>query len=153
MNDPISYTSTSPRYGLPLLFAGQAQKEFYVNEAHAIADALLHPAIEGEADSPPTPPQEGECWLVGSAPTSDWADHAGDLACYQAGTWIFVTPRDGMRLLDQQDGQDIRYRNGSWQRPPAPTEPSGGTTVDSEARTAIVELVDALISAGILPES
>jgi hypothetical protein len=84
MPDPISFTSTSPRHELPFLFAGQSQKELTVNEAHARIDALLHPAIEGIADDPPGSPDEGECWLVDAVPTGDWADHEGELACYQA---------------------------------------------------------------------
>jgi hypothetical protein len=56
MSDPISFTSSAPRFGIPFLFAGQAQ---YVNEAHALVDLLLHPAIESETDTPPSAPQEG----------------------------------------------------------------------------------------------
>ena len=152
MSDPIVFTSASPRHGLPLLFAGQAQKEFFVNEAHALVDALLHAAIEGEADAPPSPATEGECWLVGVTPTGAWADHAGALASYQAGGWIFAAPRDGMRLLDTTTGQEIRYRDG-WQRPATPPAPAGGATVDSEARAAIAELVEVLIASGILAQS
>lgn len=152
MTDPLAFTSVSPRYALPLLFAGQAQKELFVNEAHALTDALLHPAIEGEADDPPASPAEGECWLVGPAPTGAWEDHAGRLACLQAGSWIFATPRDGMHVLDRTTGQSIRFLDG-WHRPVLPEAPSGGSTVDSEARAAIAELVDILIASGILPGS
>jgi hypothetical protein len=152
MSDPITFTSASPRYGLPLLFAGQSQKEFFVNEAHALTDALLHPAIEGEANAPPAAPVEGECWLVGAAPTGQWAGQAGRLASHQAGTWVYATPRDGLRLLDRSTGQEIRYRSG-WQRPNAPAAPTGGTTVDAQARAAIAGLIAALVASGILPEA
>ena len=151
MPDPISFTSASPRYALPLLFSGQVQREHFVNEAHALVDALLHPAVEGTADAPPAGPDDGECWLVGDEPTGAWADHAGALASYLAGDWIFAAPRDGLEMLDRSTGQRIRYRGG-WQRSGTPAEPSGGTTVDAEARAAIAELIEVLIVAGILAQ-
>ena len=150
MSDPFLFDSTSPRYGLPLLFAGQSQKEVFVNEAHALTDSLLHCAIEGEASAPPPAPIEGEAWLVGAAPGGDWTGQAGRLACRQGGNWLFVTPRDGLRLLDRSTGQERRFF-GSWRFPAAPLEPIGGSTVDAEARAVIVQLIAALKDAGVYP--
>lgn len=152
MPDPVSFTSASPRHALPFLFAGQAQKEFTVNEAHARIDALLHPAIEGIAYDPPASPDDGECWLIDAGPTGDWADHEGEIACYEAGGWIYIPPRDGMHVLDRATGQLMLYRGG-WTIATAPAVPTGGATVDAEARAAIADLIAALADAGILPGS
>ena len=152
MPDPIAFDSTSPRFALPLLFAGQAQKEAFVNKAHALTDALLHCAIEGEAATPPTTPVEGTNWLVAASPTGAWAGQAGTIACRQAGNWLFVAPRDGMILLNRANGQQRRYF-ASWLAPSAPAAPSGGSTVDAEARTVITALVAALRLAGIFPQN
>lgn len=149
MPDPISFTSASPRFGLPFLFAGQAQKEFFVNEALARLDALLHPSVLGESGSPPASPQDGDCWIVGSSPTDEWIDHAGDLACRQSGNWLFAEPQTGMRVHDIAAGQDAFF-DGGWTRVPAIAAPSGGATQDVEARSAITALIAALVSAGIL---
>ena len=128
---------------------GQAQKEVFVNEAHALVDALLHCAIEAEDSSPPASPVDGGNWLVGAAPTGDWAGHAGELACRQAGNWIFVAPQDGMRVFDRARQQFLVYAGG-WQAPSTPAQPTGGTVVDVEARAAIASLEIVLRHAGII---
>ena len=151
MADPIVFDTATPRFALPLLFAGQAQKEAFVNEAHALADALVHCAIEGESAAPPATPTDGTAWLVAARGTGDWTGHDGKLAMRQSGNWLFVAPRDGMRLLDRSTGQDRRFLAG-WQAPAAPLEPSGGSVVDSEARVAIVALVEALRTAGVFSD-
>lgn len=150
MPDPITFDSTSPRFALPLLFAGQAQKESFVNEAHALTDALLHCAIEGEAATPPATPVEGTNWLVAASPTGAWAAQQGKIACRQAGNWLFVVPRDGMRLLDRSSGQEKHYF-AEWQVPVAPATVTGGSTIDTQARAAIADLISALRIAGIFP--
>jgi hypothetical protein len=134
------------------MLSGQAQKEFYVNEAHALADALLHAACEGEASAPPANPVEGQAWLVGAGATGAWAGADGKLASYQSGNWLFVVPNDGIRVFDRSTGQTVIYRGG-WQRPPTPAAPSGGTTIDTEARAAVAALVDALTQAGVFASS
>ena len=151
MSDPLVFDTLSPRFGLPLLFAGQAQKEAFVNEAHALTDALLHCAIEGAASAPPATPANGECWLVGASPTGAWTGQTGKIACRQAGNWLFAAPLDGMRILDKSNGQDKLFR-GTWQSPAAPAAPSGGSNIDVEARAAIDALIAALRLAGIFPQ-
>lgn len=150
MSDPIAFASLSPRFGLPLLYAGQAQKELHVNEAHALTDALLHGIVEGEASTPPAEPAEGQAWLVGPAPGGDWTGQAGKLACRQGGQWLFVAPCDGMRLHSRALDREIRYLSG-WIVPVRPTEPSGGSTIDAEARTTIAAILNCLEEAGIVP--
>lgn len=152
MPDPITYTSISGRFGLPFLFAGQAQKEFYINKALATIDALLHPLVEGESDTQPATPVDGECWLIGSTPSGDWSGNAGYIACRQADSWIFVQPRDGLRIFDKALEQE-RFFSGQWFIASAITPPTGGTVIDGEARTAIGELIDTLTTNGLLPPS
>jgi hypothetical protein len=120
-----------------------------VNEALSLTDALLHCAIEGEADDPPASPADGTAWLVGSAPTGAWVGQAGMLACRQLGNWLFVAPRDGFRALNRATGQEIRFAGG-WLAPAAPPAPSGGTTVDAEARASLAYLIARLVEAGTL---
>jgi uncharacterized protein DUF2793 len=134
------------------MLAGQSQKEFYVNEAHALTDSLLHAACEAEATEPPVTPAEGQSWLVASGATGDWTGEDGKLASRQSGNWLFASPNDGMRLFDRSTGQMLLYRGG-WQRPTAPSAPAGGTVIDAEARAAIADLMAALVDAGVFPST
>lgn len=145
------FESRTPRHDLPLLFAGQAQKEVYLNECLARLDALLHCAIEGRTPTPPATPQDGQCWLVDSGATGAWLGQVGKIACYQQGQWLFVSPRDGVRLFDRSSGQDLLFA-GTWRKPVKPSVPAGGAVIDVQARAAIAEIVVSLARAGIFPD-
>ena len=151
MPDPL-FDSRTPRLELPLLFAGQSQKEGFVNELAARLDAAVHGAIEAELALPPASPIDGQCWLVTAGATDDWLGQAGKVAARQAGNWLFLTPRDGMKLLNRASGQEIRFSNG-WKAALRPAAVAGGNTIDSEARAAIAAIVAALTDAGIVPPS
>jgi Protein of unknown function (DUF2793) len=150
MPDPL-FDSRTPRLDLPLLFAGQAQKETFVNEIAARLDALLFLAVEAELSAPPATPSDGKSWLIGSNPTGDWAGRAGQIASRQASNWLFATPVAGMRLLKKSSGQEIRFVT-QWNEPAKPAAPSGGTTIDVEARGTIAAILNVLVSAGILAQ-
>jgi len=151
MPDPIFDTRT-PRFDLPLLFAGQAQKEGFVNEVTARIDALLHCAVEAELATPPATPAEGQSWLIAISPTGDWSGRPGQIASRQSGNWLFAVPQPGMRVFNRGTGQTAFY-NGSWQTASRPVSPSGGATVDVEARDAIAALIGCLAAAGFVAAS
>lgn len=130
--------------------AGQAQKELFVNEVTARLDALLFLAVEAETATPPASPDEGQSWLVAAAPSGDWSGQAGKIASRQSGNWLFTAPVPGMRLLKKSTGQEIRYVS-QWNAPARPPAPSGGSTIDAEARGAINAIIAALVSAGVIP--
>jgi Protein of unknown function (DUF2793) len=144
------YDLRTARHDLPLLFAGQSQKEIYVNELAARVDALLHLAIESETATPPATVVDGQSWLVGTGATGAWAGQDSKIAARAAGNWLFLQPTAGMILLNKATGQQVRYQTG-WQAPSKPALPAGGTTIDAEARTAIAAIVAAMVSAGIVP--
>ena len=152
MSDPIVFETATARFELPLLFAGQAQKEFYVNEALSRADLLLHCAIEGETAAPPAAPQAGQVWLVAASPTSIFVDHAASLAGWTGNGWRFVLPQDGLRVFDRSYGA-FRLYHGSWQCQIIPNAPNGGSVVDAEARGAIAQLLERLVEAGVFATS
>jgi hypothetical protein len=134
------------------IFAGQAQKEIFVNEALARIDVLTDGIVESEENSPPTIPVEGSSWLVGDSPVGDWSGMAGKIAGYQSGQWLFVDPRDGLRITNRATGQIMRRLGGNWQIPVAPSAPSGGTTIDLEARALLEGLIAELRVAGIFAQ-
>lgn len=152
MSEAVIFESTSPRFALPLLHAGQAQKEVFVNEALARCDALLHSTVSGERPEPPETAEAGECWLVATGATGAWSGHDAAIASFQGGDWIFIRPRRGLRIYDLFTGQE-RLFDGIWKKGSLPVEPLGGMTVDVQARAAIGELVVVLQALGIVPSA
>lgn len=141
----------TPRFSLPLLALAQAQKEVTHNEALTLLDALIHAAVEdGPLNVPPGGPMEGQCWLVGAAPSGAWAGKAAAVALWNAGGWRFVLPRAGMRVVRSTDGAWLRFDGSAWTGPATIAAPAGGVTIDSEARAAIIALIMHLELQGLL---
>ncbi|EDL49046.1 DUF2793 domain-containing protein [Erythrobacter sp. SD-21] len=149
MTQTADFLYATPRHALPILFAGQAQKEFTVNEALARIDLLLHPAVSGSLSAPPEEPITGDCYLVANDATGAFAGQDGAIAGWDGNQWTFVAPRNGMRLYDNTSLQ-VRHFIGSWTSVATPVEPNGGSVIDLEARATITELVDALKTLGVL---
>lgn len=160
---------TTARLALPLLHAGQAQKELDHNEALVLLDIAVQPVVEAIGlNAPPDDPADGSCWVVGSDPTGAWAGHADALAGWTAGGWRFVAPRDGMSAWRATDGLTARYEGG-WtigesrvvrlvigsdqvigERQAAIANPIGGSSIDIEARDAITAVLAAMRTHGLI---
>lgn len=147
----MSEMPMTPRFALPLLAVAQAQKEVTHNEALTLIDALVHAAVEaGPLNDPPADPEPGRCWLAGPAPTGDWAGRASAIAIWTVGGWRFVAPRAGMAVARLADGARLRFDGSAWAGPAIATPPSGGSTIDAEARSALSALILHLEAQGLL---
>lgn len=161
---------TTHRFGIPLLSAGQAQKELTHNEALVKADMLLHAVVQTvEPAAVPEAPETGQCWIAGAQSTGPWAGQAGTIACWTAGGWRFSAPVEGMEVWSLADGMTARFLSGAWQlgrvdavsvriggenvlgpRSSAIADPQGGNLVDSEARQAVSLILAALRGHGLI---
>jgi Protein of unknown function (DUF2793) len=142
----------SARWKLPLLAVGQMQKEVTHNEALTIVDALIAPVAQASGvNDPPASPLNGQCWLVGAAPTGAWTGAAQHLACWTSGGWRLIAPRAG-QTVRLAAGAVARFDGSGWIGPADISAPTGGTIVDSEARAAIAALIVELRLQGVLEQ-
>lgn len=163
-------TETTARHALPLIQPGQAQKELYHNEALSLLDLLSHAAVESAGDeTPPSSPDIGQCWLLGAAPTGAWTGRGEAIAIWSAGGWRFAAPVEGMLVWLRDQEVWARRSASGWIIGDLPTltvsvageqvlgprgaaiaDPTGGSTVDGQARTAIAAILVALRTHGLI---
>ena len=162
--------SGTARLGLPLLSAGQAQKEVTHNEALQTLDSLVVAAVEEPPRlEPPGTPVVGACYIVGTAPTGEWAGKPQYVAAFTSAGWRLLPPQEGMTFYVRSTAVWAVFRAGAWElgqmrgssllidgeqvvgsRAAAIASTSGGTTVDSEARAAIDQILVALRQHGLI---
>ena len=163
-------SDTTARFALPLLAAGQAQKEINHNEALTLLDLLAQPVAETSGDnSPPGAPVAGKAWIVGASPTGAWAGHAAMLALWTDGGWRFIAPLEGMSVWVKATGLWTRRTASGWSdgtlpaaalqlggnqvvgaRQAAIASPAGGTTIDSQARATLSAILAMLRTHGLI---
>jgi hypothetical protein len=102
-------SNTSANLALPYMAAAQAQKHITHNEALERLDALAQLSVVAfDATLPPTTANNGEVWAIGAG-VGAWAGHAGDLAIWSNGGWIFARPKAGWRAAF---GPEVRVFDG-----------------------------------------
>lgn len=160
----------TPRWDLPLLHAGQAQKELFHNEALARIDMLLHGVAESaDLTEPPVSPENGACWIVADGADSVWTGRDGAIACWTEGGWRFVMPRAGLAMGVADRGHAMIHDGAAWiderlradgmyvggnrvvgARGAAIADPAGGSIIDEGSRDAIGAILAALRNHGLI---
>lgn len=164
----------TPRLALPLLQAGQAQKEIAHNEALTVIDALVHArAASADLGTPPGAPMAGQCWIVPEGASGAWSGRGGALALWTDGGWRFLSPPAGARVwVDDRANAMVIDGTGAWGDAPdrpdgyyvaahkvigargsAIGDPVGGSVVDIQGRAAIVAILDAMRAHGLISSS
>jgi hypothetical protein len=158
------------RFSLPFLAPGQAQKEWFHNEALQRIDFLMSAIVEGAPlATPPAVPVPGVCYLIAAGATGEWQGMDGMLAGHGEGGWRFAVPVEGMRAVRRDTGEPMLFRGGVWEtgiirgaeirvggqavvrgRGAVIDDPSGGTTVDTEGRAAISSILQRLRAHGLI---
>ncbi|WP_224199410.1 MULTISPECIES: DUF2793 domain-containing protein [Pacificimonas] len=155
---------------LPLLQSAQAQKEVTHNEAITGLERWTFPRVQSRSlTAPPADPPEGDAWIVAAEAGGDWAGQDGTAAEWRRGAWTFLNLPVGSLLWVADEGLYVhRSPDGSWtgNLPVQSVEvgeaemlgaerrniavPTGGATVDLEARQTLSDLVAALTDMGLI---
>jgi hypothetical protein len=139
------------------------------DEAIALIDMLVMPAVQAIVDTPPAAPEPGQCWIVGPSGTGAFAGHAGAIAGWTPNGWRFVAPREGARSFVIAADCEARWRGAEWHlgiaevrevriggvrvvgaRQGAIARPTGGNVPDPAVRIAIDTIITVLEAHGLI---
>ena len=108
-------TSTTPRSGLPLLAAAQAQKHVTHNEALVALDAIQGMRIlDRDLSAPPASPADGDAYLVKATATGDWTGQDGNIAYCIDGAWNFYAPFAGLAAYVADENALVLFDGSAW---------------------------------------
>lgn len=81
-------------------------------------DGLVMPSVKGYlTNTPPGSPADGDCYIIGAAPTGTWAGQGGKVTRYftVAAAWEYYTPKNGWTLEASSARESYRYTAGAWE--------------------------------------
>jgi hypothetical protein len=158
----------TPRLALPLIAAGQSQKDVTHNEAVLALDRMVALAVASRSvATPPAAPQVGACYIVPAGAAAAWGQPVDSIVHWQGAAWLAQTPRDGQIAMVADEAIMLVFL-GSWRNhlpvagltignravlsasPVAVAPPAGGGTIDAEARAALAAVMMALQQQGVL---
>ncbi len=102
-------TVFTPKIGLPLLEASQAQKHVTVNESLYRIDAFLQQIVKDFITTPPGSPSEGDSYLIADSATGEWSGQDQKIAIWINDQWEFYQPEVGFSVFNQATGSRFTY--------------------------------------------
>ncbi|MBV1866699.1 MAG: DUF2793 domain-containing protein [Marinosulfonomonas sp.] len=135
--------TNTPRLGLPLLQAAQAQKHITVNEALVLLDGLGQLVLaSATTTTPPALASDGDCYAIAVGGVNEWAGHDGEVAIYSNGGWVFAVPLRGWKAWVQDVQSFAMFDGGGWL--------AGGVALSSNNAATVQEVLeyDHVIGAG-----
>ncbi len=134
----------TPRLGLPVIEAAQAQKHVTHNEALTLLDALTQLSVEARTlSAPPPSPFEGSCYIPGPAATGVWSGWDGQIALFSGGGWARMTPVSGLKAWVKAERLTVTFEDGTWRDGIALTAHGGRVTL--RAKEVEVTLIGAFV--------
>ena len=108
-------TDFTNKLSLPYLLSNQAQKHVTINESLRALDGLVQTSVVSHTLSDaPASPAEGEAYLIAGSPTGDWSGHAGELAIFADGGWLFFHPQTGWRIWIEDAEALLAFDGSAW---------------------------------------
>lgn len=127
----------SPNLNMPYLLPSQAQKHVTHNEALQQLDAVVQLSVLAfDATVPPSAPEAGQRFALGSGATGAWAGHDSEIAVWDGNVWQFVTPLEGWHAWGNAEGEQRVFQNGAWSAP-TPEMLGINTSADPTNRFAV----------------
>ena len=107
--------SETSHLGLPLVQPSQAQKHVTVNEAFAKLDGLTQLVLQSVSiNTPPVAATDGDSYGVPNSAVNDWQGHAGEIAIWSNGGWVFSTPSVGWKAFIADTGKSAIHDGDDW---------------------------------------
>lgn len=100
--------------GLPFIAPAQAQKHITHNEALQILDATVQLSVVSVENNPPSDPDGSTHLIIGPSPLGIFDSHENDLAVFQDGAWVFLSPKQGWRAYDISLGALRIFDGNEW---------------------------------------
>jgi hypothetical protein len=105
----------TPNLSLPYIMAAQSQKHLTHNEAIRALDAIVQLAVlDRDLTAPPGSPADDARYIVGASPTGAWSGHAGNVAAYQDGAWMFYAPVEGWIAWVGDEDAAVVWDGSAW---------------------------------------